>query len=226
MKIYGYARISTPKQSIERQIRNIKNAYPDAVVVQEAYTGTKLDRPVWTSLMKKLRPNDIIVFDAVSRMSRNAEEGYSIYQELFNKDVDLVFLREPHINTSTYRKAITTGVPMTGTNVDIILNAVNGYLMTLAQEQIRLAFEQAEKEVLDLRQRTREGLLTAKMSGKRVGTPVGTHLITKKSLAAKEVILRHSKSFNGTLSDMDVIKLAGISRNSYYKYKREIMEEE
>lgn len=42
--IYGYCRISTRKQSIERQIRNIKAEFPDAVIIQETYTGTKLDR--------------------------------------------------------------------------------------------------------------------------------------------------------------------------------------
>ena len=35
MKVYGYCRISTSKQSMERQIRNIKLAYPDAVIVKE-----------------------------------------------------------------------------------------------------------------------------------------------------------------------------------------------
>lgn len=38
--IYGYARISSPRQNIERQIRNIKGAYPEAVVIQEVFTGT------------------------------------------------------------------------------------------------------------------------------------------------------------------------------------------
>lgn len=40
---YGYVRISTPQQNIERQIRNIKAQYPDALIVQEVYTGTKLE---------------------------------------------------------------------------------------------------------------------------------------------------------------------------------------
>ena len=41
MKVYGYCRISTSKQSMERQIRNIKLAYPDALILKETYTGTK-----------------------------------------------------------------------------------------------------------------------------------------------------------------------------------------
>ena len=50
----------------------------------------------------------------------------------------------------------------------------------------------------------------------------GTRLTTKKSLECKAIIHKHSKDFGGSLEDPDVIKLCGCSRNSYYKYKREI----
>ena len=39
-------------------------------------------------------------------MSRNAEEGFRVYEELFNKGIELIFIKEPHINTSTYKEAI------------------------------------------------------------------------------------------------------------------------
>lgn len=222
MKIYGYARVSTSKQSIERQIRNIKELYPDAIVVTDAYTGTKLDRPGWTKLYKQLKPGDMVVFDQVSRMSRDADEGFEVYQTLYNMGVNLVFIKEPHINTETYRKALETGVPLTGTNVDYILEGVNKYLMSLAKEQIRLAFEQAQKEVEDLHQRTKEGIETARLNGKQIGQVKGAKLTTKKSVKAKELIRKHSKDFEGTLSDVDVMKLIGCARGSYYKWKREL----
>ena len=53
-----------------------------------------------------------------------------------------------------YKKALQNNVSMTGTNVDYILEGVNEYLMALAKEQIKLAFEQSEKETEDLHQRT------------------------------------------------------------------------
>ncbi len=221
-KIWSYIRVSTPKQDPERQRRNIKEAYPEAIIVQETYTGTKMDRPQWTKLLNCIRPNDSIVFDSVSRMSRNAAEGFAIYEELFNKGINLVFLKEPHINTSTYRKALNDGIPMTGTNVDVILEGVNRYLMLLAQEQIRLAFEQSEKEVLDLRQRTVEGIETARLTGKQIGAVRGRHFTTKKSRIAKEIILKHCQEFGGTLTDKDTMTLAGVSRNTYFKYKKEL----
>lgn len=225
MCIYGYCRISTPKQSIDRQIRNIKNYNAEAVIVQEEYTGATLNRPNWKKLYKKLKTGDTIIFDEVSRMSRNAEEGFALYEELFNRGINLVFIKEPHINTETYRDAIKTSIKMTGTDVDCILKAINQYLLTLAKKQIIIAFEQAEKELQDNRQRTKEGIATARLNGKQIGQKSGAKLTTKKSIAKKEIILKLSKDFNGTLPDKELLPLTQLSRNTYYKYKRELKAE-
>lgn len=224
--MYGYCRISQKKQSIERQIRNIKEAYPEAVIIEEAFTGTKIDRPEWNKLYKKAKSGDTIIFDSVSRMSRNADDGFKTYEELYNRGINLVFLKEPHINTDTYKKSLTGLVSMTNTNVDFILEGINKYLLALAKEQIRLAFEQAEKEVEDLHQRTKEGIETARLAGKQIGKSKGDTWETKKSKEVKQIILKHSKDFNGTLADTDVMKLAGVARKTYYKYKKELREAE
>ncbi len=223
MKQYGYARISTSRQNIERQIRNIKAEYPNAIIVKETYTGTKFQgRKELEKLLGKIQLGDTIVFDSVSRMSRNAEEGFLLYEELFGKGVELVFLKEPHINTDTYKKAMTNQLTLTGDKVDFILEGINRYLMELAKEQIRLAFEQSEKEVEDLHQRTREGIETARLNGKQIGQPVGATYETKKAKAAKAIILKHNKDFGGSLNDIETMKQAGVSRKSFYKYKKEL----
>lgn len=223
-RIFGYARISTPKQNIDRQVRNILALYPDAEIIREVFTGTKFQgRKEFDKLINRIHSGDTIVFDSVSRMSRNAEEGFLMYEELFRQSVNLIFLKEPHINTDTYKKALQGGIPTTGTNVDYILDGVNKYLLSLAKEQICLAFEQAEKEVQDLRQRTREGLQTARLNGKQIGQIQGKHLITKKSLTAKEIIRKHNKTFGGALNDSETITLSGISRKTFYKYKKELL---
>lgn len=221
--IYGYCRISSNRQSIDRQIRNIKNEYPNAIIIEEVYTGTKVEgRKQFEKLLSIVKPNDTIIFDSVSRMSRNAEEGIKLYEALYNKNINLVFLKEQHINTDTYKKALDNHLELTNTNVDFILEGINKYLMALAKEQIKIAFEQSEKEVMDLRQRTKEGLVTAKLNGKQIGNEKGTKLTTKKSIESKELIRKYSKKFNGQLNDTEVMKLIGISRNTYYKYIREM----
>ena len=121
MNIYGYCRISTAKQSIDRQIRNIRAEYPTAHIVQEAYTGTSIFRPEWLKLYRILKSGDTVVFDSVSRMSRNAEEGFALYEDLYHKGVRLVFLKEHHIDTETYKKALTDRNAMAGANVEIKL---------------------------------------------------------------------------------------------------------
>lgn len=223
--IYGYCRISTAKQKIDRQVRNIQNQYPTAIIKTEVYTGTKLDTRIeWTKIYKAVKQGDTIVFDSVSRMSRNADDGFNLYQELFDKGVDLIFLKEPHINTTTYKKALNSNIQLTGINVDSILKGVNEYLMLLAQEQIKLAFIQAEKEVIDLQERTKEGIVTARLNGKQIGQKQGTKLTTKKSEQAKRLIQKHNIDFGGSLTDAETITMCNISRNSYYKYKRELKE--
>jgi DNA invertase Pin-like site-specific DNA recombinase len=224
-KIYGYCRISTKQQNIERQERNIKAEYPTAIIRKEAFTGTTTNRPEWNKIYKAVKSGDTIIFDSVSRMSRDANEGFELYEELYNRGVNLVFLKEPHINTATYKAALDNNITLTGTTVDYILEGVNKYLLALAKEQIKIAFEQAEKEVKDLHQRTKEGIETARLEGKQIGQVKGAKLITKKSIAAKEKILKHSKDFGGSLSDSECMELLGLARNTFYKYKRELKAE-
>ena len=226
MCIYGYCRISRKSQNIDRQVRNIAEAYPAAHIIKEAFTGTKIEgRKELDKLLKVLKSGDTVIFDSASRMSRNAEEAINLYEDLFNKN--------PHINTDTYKRALenqikinlNTGNAATDNFIQNIIEALNRYTIELAKEQIKLVFVQAQKEVDDLHQRTAEGIITAKLNGKQIGQPKGAKLTTKKSVAAKEIIKKHSIDFNGSLEDPDVIKLAGISRNSFYKYKKEIREE-
>lgn len=232
--IYGYCRISTSKQNIERQVRNIKNVYAEAVILQEVYTGTKSTRPKWQQLLKGVKAGDVIVFDSVSRMSRNAEEGFAVYKELYNKGVDLIFLKEPYVNTQTFRETtekqligikVETGDKPTDVLMNTIIQALNDYTLQLAEKQIQIAFDQSEKEVSDLQQRTREGIVTARLEGKQIGRQQGTQVISTKSIQAKLEMLQKLKCFGGYLMDTEAMELMKIAKNSFYKYKAELKEE-
>lgn len=230
--IYGYCRISTKKQSIDRQIRNIKAAYPTAVIVEETYTGTSMNREKWGKLISRVSAGDTIVFDSVSRMSRNAAEGFAAYKELFNRGINLVFIKEPHINTETFRQALDRRISQTISTdnaaadklMNTIIEALREYTLDVAEGQITKAFEQSEKEVEDMRQRTREGIETARINGKAVGGEAnrGRHLVIKKAEPAKEKILKYSVDFGGSLNDTETMTLCGISRNTLKKYKAEL----
>ncbi len=233
MMVYGYCRISRKQQNIERQIRNIKVVFPEAVIVQEAFTGTKVEgRKEFEKLLKVVKAGDCIVFDSVSRMSRNAADGFALYQSLLRQGVELSFLKEPHIDSRVYKDAaekqisvIQTGDDATDELLAAITAGINRYMLRLAEKQIQLAFAQAQKEVDDLHQRTREGLATAKLAGKQIGGVAGKKLNIKKSEPAKQLILKHSRDFGGTLSDGECMKLVGIARNTFYRYKAQLRSE-
>ena len=245
--VYAYCRVSKPSQRMERQIRNVTEWFTlysrenpvkqsEIMIYQDRYTGTKMQRPNWKKLCKRLKTGDVIVFDSVSRMSRDAEEGVKAYMNLYDMGVSLFFIKEPMINTNTYRQALdnriqiqTAGMDNKTSNlIEGIENALNGFMRELAREQIVLAFQQAEKEVKDLQKRTSEGMKQAVEEG-RVGVHKGDKIITYKSLTAKLAIIKYSKAFEGILTDKDSIRLIvdersgrQISRKTYYKYKQEL----
>ena len=233
-RIYGYCRVSSHKQNIERQVRNIVAVYPTAIIVKEVYTRTSFyGRKEWDKLMRIIKPGDKIVFDSVSRMSGNEDEGCEIYESLYNKEVSLEFLQERDVNTEVFKQALNnqisihmaTGNVATDQFVNAIIKALNQYTIALAKQQVRIKFEQSEKEVTDLRQRTKEGIETARLNGSQIGHLEGTKLVVKKAVEAKKIIQQHSKDFEGTLDDKLCMKLAAVSRNSFYKYKKELREE-
>ncbi len=231
-KEYAYARISRKTQKIERQIENLTKAYPDARIYQEAYTGTKTEgRKEFKRMLSAVKPGDTIVFDSVSRMSRNADDGIKLYMDLYDKGVNLVFLKEQYINTDVYKESIQQTIASTGNEIaDIYIEATNKVIKLLAEQQIRKAFEQSEKEVQDLHERTREGIREAKRKGKQVGRAAGARVATRKSVEAKKLMQEYSRDFNGTLNDIDTMvqiraRVGTLSRNTYYKYKKELFEQ-
>lgn len=223
MSVYGYARVSTGRQKLDRQIDNIKKQDPSAIIYQEKFTGTTSERPEWKKLLRKVDAGDTIIFDEVSRMSRDADEGFKTYTELFKRGVELAFIKEPQINTSVYRKALETQLQGVGDEIaDTLIDAINKVLRIIQRQQIETAFAAAEKEVEFLHGRISEGMKQAKAGGKIIGRRSGRKIETKKAKEQKEVIKKHAKDFGGSLSDIECIKMTGLARNTYYKYKREI----
>lgn len=226
--VYGYVRTSTKRQLLSRQITNIKAEYPDIdeqkEIYKDQYTGTKVQgRKAFEALLEKVQPGDTIVFDSVSRMSRNAAEGSALYMDLMNKGITLVFLKEPQINTDTYKQALNQVIPLTNSKVDRILGAINDYLRELATRQIELAFEQAEKEAENIRKNTKDGIREARSRGQQIGHAPGTKLIKESKLPALLTIIRYSNSFNGTMPDEQCARAAGISRSTLNRYRDDLM---
>ncbi len=211
--IYGYCRTSTVNQSIEKQIRNILSAFPDAEIHQEEHTGRKLyEHKEFDKIIKQAKPGDTIVFNSINQMGYDVNDSVVSYLDLFDKEINLVFLKEPYINTNTYRSVLQNTIPITETI----------YIKKLIEKQIRLTLKQSQKKTNDFRKQIAKGIETARQNGKQIGQKKGTTLHIKKKTPAKALIEKHSKDFRGTLPDGKVMKLVGLSRNTYYKYKKEL----
>ena len=94
---YGYCRISTKKQHIERQIRKYFRVLSKGSNCTRSFYRNEISRakrvkPVIEISCKK-RQN---YFDSVSRMARNADEGCQLYEHLYNTGIELVFLNTPN----------------------------------------------------------------------------------------------------------------------------------
>lgn len=225
-KIYIYCRTSTLRQDMQRQIRNGKELHPDGIVIEEKYTGRTQERPKWQRLLRQLE-TDIskgykvrVVFDSVSRMSRNKEEGVKQYFELYEKGVELEFIKEHTIDTEIYRETIQHKIDEVEDEVaNVYIRATNEVMRLLAKRQIERAFEDSASEIKELSQRTKEGLETARINGKTLGHRKGQkNKESAKKLKAKELITK----YKGTLPACEIQSIAGISKDTYYRYCREL----
>lgn len=236
--LYAYCRVSTKKQDIRRQEMNITARYavPHDNIIREVYTGKEMMRPEWIRLRQKLKSGDTVVFDSVSRMSRNADEGITDYMALFNKGINLIFINEPHICTQKYYEAIQnaeqhkinlnvkTGDKMIDELLDFIQNWINQFLLYIISRDIKAEFEKAESEIENLSQRTIDG-----MKAKNAGNKISQARKNKKyrtieSLRNRIIILERSSKFSGSLNNSDLSKILGISTRTVSRYAAEMMD--
>ena len=111
--IIGVARISRPTQNIQRQIRNILTKYANAKIIKIICSGAKVTGYTeFVNVVEKLEAGDVLIFDSASRMSRNSKEGCELYEKLFNRNVEIVFLKEPQINTSVFKEALSSQIKL------------------------------------------------------------------------------------------------------------------
>ena len=237
-KVYSYVRVSTQKQNVQRQIENIQVYLKgeSSIQFEDKYTGTTLSRPEFDKLLKAVDKdiakgdNVTIVFDSVSRMSRNAAEGIEQYFAWYNKGVELVFLNERYIDTSVFKATLEkqiasvsdTGDKATDKFINSIITALEDYQKDLAIKQIELAFEQSQKEVDDLRKRTAQGM-AAKGAGDKIREArKGQKFVTIKSYELRIAILKELKMFGGALNHTQFAKQHDISRMTLYRYLEEI----
>ena len=84
--IIGYARVSTSGQDLESQIEELKNKGAEKIY-SEKFTGTRIDRPVFERVLKKLKKGDTLMVTKLDRFARNTVEAIQVVQKLFNNQI-------------------------------------------------------------------------------------------------------------------------------------------
>lgn len=139
--VFGYARVSTEQQSLDRQLDMLEKYGVDKIY-NEKMTGTKRNRPELEKLMERLTEGDTVVVESLSRLGRSTKDLIWLMENFNSKGVNLVSLKESIDTTSSTGKLLFT-------------------LMS--------ALAQFERDVIA--DRTREGLASARARGRRGGRP-------------------------------------------------------
>lgn len=150
--IFGYARVSTEQQNLDRQIDALKK-YGCEIIYTEKMTGTKRDRPELEKMLDRITAGDTVVIESLSRLGRSTKDLIELTELFQSKGVHLVSLKE-QIGTST-----STGK----------------LLFTLMS-----AIAQFERNVIA--DCTREGLRSARARGKTGGRPKVSPDAVKKAI--------------------------------------------
>lgn len=104
---FGYARVSTKRQSTDHQVDSLL-AYGIDELVEEKESGTKTNRPKLNMLLDKLRPGDTLVIYELKRLGRNTKQLLSLIDEFTEKGIEFVSLTEKIDTTTPMGRYITT----------------------------------------------------------------------------------------------------------------------
>ncbi|WP_035322430.1 recombinase family protein [Peribacillus kribbensis] len=112
MTKYGYARVSTRKQeiggnSLESQIEKLQSEGCQ-VIFEEAFTGTKIDRPEFKRLLDQLKEGDTLVVTKLDRFARSTVEGINVVKQLFERGIKVHILNMGLVENSPTGKLVFT----------------------------------------------------------------------------------------------------------------------
>jgi DNA invertase Pin-like site-specific DNA recombinase len=177
--VYGYARVSTQQQDLSRQLDILKQ-YNCTEILTEKMSGTKADRPELNRLKENVRPGDTVIVESFSRLGRSTKDLIELVEYFEGKEVKLLSLKE---------------------NFDT--NTPQGKLMLTVFQ----AFSQFERDLIV--QRTKEGIASARIRGRKGGRPR-----VKEKNVSKALKLYDTKEY----SISEIVEISGISQATLYRY--------
>ena len=151
-KTYGYVRVSTKEQNIDRQRLALLNfGVPTQNIFTDRQSGKDFNRPAYQKLMRKLKPNDTLIVKSIDRLGRNYTEIIEQWRIITKeKKAAIVVLDMPLLDTRNKKDLIGTLI------ADVVL---------------QLLYYVAETERNFIHQRQAEGIAAAKKRGVKFGRP-------------------------------------------------------
>ena len=147
---YGYARVSSKDQNLDRQIAALHDAGVERIFADKQ-SGKDFERVEYKAMMKRLRSGDVLFIKSIDRLGRNYREIIEQWRAIVDKSVDIVVLDMPLLDTRREQSLIGTFIS------DIVLQV--------------LSFV-ADNERANIRSRQAEGIAQARARGVRFGRPI------------------------------------------------------
>lgn len=195
MKKYGYVRVSTREQNLERQILAMKGeGLEDKNIYADQMSGKDFDRPKYNRLMKKLKPGDLLVIKSIDRLGRNYTEILEQWRVITkNKKANIKVIDMPLLNTETGHGDLT------GVFISDLVLQILAYV--------------AETERAFIKQRQAEGIAIAKKNGVKFGRE---KLDLPRNFEEYHRLWKDKK-----ISVREAAKAVGMSTSTFYRRCRE-----
>lgn len=211
--LYGYARVSSREQNLERQIAALLDAgVEERNIFREKKSGKNFqDREEYQKLLNVLNVGDTVILTELDRLGRNMQEIEKEYQRLVvGRGCNLKFLKEDFLSTTS-----SGDNPLFKDVVQPILLKLMGYMAEKEREKTL----QRQRDAYNNMQKDEKGRLITK-AGKVIGRQARYETLKEDE---KKLI---KDWINGKISCLRVSKILTISRPTLYKIKKEYLEEE
>lgn len=190
---YAYARVSTDKQNVDRQVYELKEYVDETFIYIDKESGKDFNCHNYQKLKKALKKGDELYIKSIDRLGRNYDLITDEFRQLSKHIGVIIYILDmPFINTF---------------NDTILDDSLRTFIIDIVLQILSFV---AENERINIKNRQKEGIKIAKLNGKHLGRPA---LILPNSFVD---IIKQVK--DKTLSVSSAIKLLNISKTSYYKY--------
>ena len=227
-KEFAYCSSGCTRPQFEKQISNINQKYPNAIIIKELYSQTLTDRTELKKLIAQLEQDDTLIVNSMDRLSRDPEELLSYYKELTARGVKLIFINQPFMNTDIYTTSYhQMAAQLSESDSQIYADGLYGLL----KAQIAVILDKSWEDLQEHRSQMKVSYDLARQEEKKNGHLTGKRYESRKSFMIKELIRQYHQQFDGTMNDIQTMEqirneMGTISRNTYYKYKKELVEDE